>query len=927
MRLTDTTLATRMAENLLPPRQFNIGSSDQYSEWKTWIASFEIYAAALELEKKPGTVQLATMLHCLGPSVQRIFTTLPGDKSSLKEARLVLEGYFAPKRNVVAERYRFRSRQQYANEPIDVYLTALRELIKTCEFGELEDEMLRDQIVEKCFSRRLKERLLSQDDLDLAKAVKIARNTENAVNEARLLHDRQLNEPLENVQRVHAGRKFSCYRCGSTEHKPDECHAKNKKCNKCSKIGHFARVCRSSQTRKDNQKVKEREIVNRKKNKRYKVRAVEGQAESSGEQDSASQSDEEYVLYIKNKDDHLLISVNGRKIKTVADTGCKQNIISSQLYKEQFKRCPLKRTNKKFVTYGQQNPLQCLGYFDADLTTGMKSINEHVYVIEGHAESLLGRQSCFDLDILKQVKVMNIGDVSCTKVNSDKLNLLVEEYDDLFHGLGNITNFAHKINIDPNVKAVSQPLRRIPLSQMEVVSDEIDKMLDNGVIEKSTKPSPWVSNIVVVPKQSGGIRLCCDYRELNKAIIRERHVLPKVDDTLNSLSGSRYFAKIDARSGFLQLSLAEESRHLTTFITNSGCFQFKRVPFGLSDISETFQRVMEEILFGLDGVEISVDDVIVHARTIDELIVRLRKVFERCRQRNLKLNPSKCEFGLTEIKVLGHVVTSQGIKPDPAKTKAIRDAPMPRNVSELKSFLGLCGYVSKFIPHYADIVEPLRELTRKGANWLWTVRQSRAFNDLKSVLSSEQVLACFKLGFPTLLITDASPVGLGAVLVQKQGDNEFKPIAYISRSLSPTEKRYAQIEREALACVWAVERFHNYLFGNEFVLCVDNKPLTSLLAPDCKKILPPRIQRLAWRLYQYNYKIEHVAGKMNIADLLSRLPLMELDETTSGDVADLYVRFIVEHNDSERAISIEEIKIETGKDETLSFLSNLRFPL
>ena len=359
----------------------------------------------------------------------------------------------------------------------------------------------------------------------------------------------------------------------------------------------------------------------------------------------------------------------------------------------------------------------------------------------------------------------------------------------------------------------------------------------------------WVSNIVVVPKQSGGIRLCCDYRELNKAIIRERHVLPKLEDTLNALRGSRYFAKIDAKSGFLQLSLAEDSWHLTTFITNARCFQFKRVPFGLSDINETFQRVMEEILFGIEGVEISIDDIIVHAYTVDELIVRLRRVFERCRQRNLKLNRGKCEFGLTEVKVLGHLVTNQGIKPDPAKTEAIRNTSVPKNVSELKSFLGLCSYVSKFIPPYADLVEPLRALTRKSVKWLWAEEQLQAFERLKEVLSSESVLIGFKLGCPTFLITDASPMGLGAVLMQRQGDNELKLVAYISRSLSPTEGRYSQIEREALACVWAVERSHNYLFGNEFVLCVDNRPLTSLLAPDSRKILPLRIQRLAWRLY------------------------------------------------------------------------------
>ena len=242
-------------------------------------------------------------------------------------------------------------------------------------------------------------------------------------------------------------------------------------------------------------------------------------------------------------------------------------------------------------------------------------------------------------------------------------------------------------------------------------------MLKDDVIEEAPEPSPWVSNLVVVPKTSGGLRVCCDFRELNKAIVRERYVLPKVEDTLDALNGSKYFAKIDARSGFFQLTLSEECRHLTTFITNKGCFQFKRVPFGLSDNSETFKKVMEEILFGLEGVEISVDDVIVHAVTIDQLITRLRKVFERCRERNLKLIKKKCEFGLTEIPVLGHVVSAKGIQPDPGNTKAIQEAPPPANVAELRSFLGVCGYVSKFIPNYAELVEPLRRLTRQNVSW------------------------------------------------------------------------------------------------------------------------------------------------------------------------------------------------------------------
>ena len=446
-------------------------------------------------------------------------------------------------------------------------------------------------------------------------------------------------------------------------------------------------------------------------------------------------------------------------------------------------------------------------------------------------------------------------------------------------------------------------------------------MLEQDIIEEVTEASPWVSNLVIVPKKSGDLRVCCDLREVNKAVIRERYVLPKVEDTLHAMHGSKYFAKIDAKSGFFQLTLAEESRHVTTFITPRGCYRFKRTPFGLSDASEAFQKMMEKILFGIEGVRISADDVIIYAETMAELVKRVRNVFNRCREYNLKLNRSKCEFGVKQISILGHVVSEKGIEPDPAKTEAIRATPPPDNVSDLRSFLGTCGYVAKFIPNYANIAEPLRKLTRKEQKWSWRPEQAKAFKALKEALSGALVLACFRVEAPTYVVTDASPVGLGAILLQDQGTGERKPIAYISRSLTSTERRYSQIEREALGCVWAVERLHNYLFGIKFTLLTDNKPLSSMFEPHSSKVLPPRIQRLAWRLHQYNFCIQHIAGSANTADSLSRLPSMQDDLSDTGFVCENYVRFVYASNMLDlQAVTFSDIRSETSKDVTLSKL-------
>lgn len=420
-----------------------------------------------------------------------------------------------------------------------------------------------------------------------------------------------------------------------------------------------------------------------------------------------------------------------------------------------------------------------------------------------------------------------------------------------------------------------------------------------------------MSPLVVVGKANGDPRLCLDLRRVNEAVVRERFPMPIVDELLARIGKGTVRTRLDIRDAFLQTELAPDSRDVTTFITNKGLFRFKRLPFGLVSAPECFQRVMDEILSGCEGMVCYLDDIYVEGRNKEEHDARLQKVFDRLNLRGVILNQEKCIIGVPELEFLGHVISSNGIRPASSKVEALISFRRPENVAEVKSFLGLANYLNKFIPNLATLDEPLRRILRHSTKFVWSEEQQTAFDTIKKALSDTDNLGYFSVDDATSVIADASPTALGAVLVQKNARGEYRVISFASKSLTDMERRYCQTEKEALALVWSVEKFQMYLLGKQFDLLTDCKALTYLFTPRSKPCA--RMERWILRLQGFQYMVKHIPGEQNIADVLSRLSTLHAEPF---DIAEeLFVNEVAKVAAASTAIRWEELERFSKDDE------------
>ena len=454
------------------------------------------------------------------------------------------------------------------------------------------------------------------------------------------------------------------------------------------------------------------------------------------------------------------------------------------------------------------------------------------------------------------------------KSQVSELTTLLQDYENIFSDKpGNSKVLEHKITLTTE-KPIFSRAYKLPYATRESLKKDIEDMVEMGVIRKST--SPYASPIVLVKKPDGSNRLSVDYRKLNKITIFDPEPMTTAEDLFQKLTNDRYFSKLDLSKGYWQIPVAEQDIEKTAFVTPDGHFEFLKMPFGMINSAATLVRAMRHVFQGLENVDNYIDDIIIHTKTWKEHLEVLKEVLVRLEKAGFSIRPTKCQLGELNIEFIGQNIKQGVLQPLDDNVKRILDAPRPTTKTQVRSFNGLAGYYRDFIPNYSAIAAPLTDLTKKGQpnHVNWGPAQQKAFDTLKRMITEKPILRIPDISRPFVLRTDASNIGLGAVLLQPY-DGQYFPVSYASRKLLDREKNYSAIEKEGLALVWAVEKFRQYLYGIEFTLQTDHRPLVYI---NSAKFENSRVMRWALMLQNYRIHMESIKGSDNFgADYMSRV--------------------------------------------------------
>ena len=860
-----------MAEaSLRLPPSLDIHDGNLGENYKRWKREVDVYLLASGATEKPNAVQTAIILHCAGPQMMEVFEHFQfakkEDKTNPEKVFQQIKEYCTPKQNVVLQTFRFWNVQ--LQEPFDTFLTELRTRAEACDFKE-KDRMIRDKIV-FTHTGKLQELLLRETDLTLGKAIDICRAFEhsakqvkemsassqkiNKVTSSRTMNGNpanhgyggarpKQNDPSSTRNTSTAGYSSKnkktgvvpnkeCNFCGKThQFLKSKCPAWGKTCAKCQGRNHFANKCKQ------------------------RVNTVE---EDYSDTDNLQGLQ---VLKVKGRNrTTALMKVNGCDVRFQLDSGADVNTICQRF----VKKTQVLATPQKLVMWNKTK-LKPLGETILDVKnpkTGEITSTRFTVVPNGF-NCLLGSTTVQEMGL---ITVNNHKFVGKVQTESEDLGDLGEA----------------KLCVDPNVKPKILPSRRIPIALESDVQVEINRLVGAGVLVAVDEPTEWVSQMAVVRKPSGKLRICIDPQPLNVALQREHYRLPTLDDVLPKFNDAKIFTKLDVKAAYWHVKLDYESSILTTMITPFGRFRWARLPFGLKVSSEIFQKRLHQAIGDLPGVISVADDIVVigygksRTQAEENHKVNLEKLQTRCKERNIKLNEEKAAIKQTSITFMGHIITDKGVEADPGKVEAIQKMPAPTNVQGVKRLCGMIQYLAKFMPNLASSLEPIRMLTRKDTPWNWSDECQEAFQRIKDSVSATPVLAYYDPHKELIVQVDSSSTGLGTVLLQ-----DGKPIEYASRALTSSEVNWAQIEKEMLAVVFGLERFDQYTCGREVIVQNDHKPLKAILNKPLSQG-PKRLQAMKMRLHRYNINFEYLEGsRLLIADTLSRAYINYIEESPS----------------------------------------------
>ena len=865
------------------------------------------------------------------------------------------EKHVAPKVNHRLARYQLQQLRQTNDEFVDVFLTRCRNQATRCRFRDNDetDERLIEQLIVGTKHKKVQERLLEKgEQLTLGEAMDIARTYEATQSQMEEL-DGESNKDIHGINENESENKAKkCPNCGLDHplQPRKKCPAYGSVCLNCQKENHWARVCRSrnqggTRGRQRNRENPRSRHHSRSIDRRNRRRSASGKRRAGNRRELSDQFETitfesitvdvigpqaqpaNEVFVTVNVDLHS-ISSHPAALKAKLDTGAQGNILPLRLYRRMYpenltsegfpKPGVLEHSSTVLTAYGGAKLVQH-GKCRIDCVFNGRKSAATFFVTEADGPAIIGLPTCLELNLVtlncsvQQGSPLNVNrtreQVTLIKDKGD----LVKRYPDCFDGVGKFQGQYH-ITVDPSVPPVVHAQRRVPLSLRDDIKDELDDMESRGIITKlkEGEPTAWVNSLVYRRKPNGKLRICLDPKDLNKAISREHHVIPTLEEILPKLSGAKYFSIVDAKCGYWNVELDQASSYLTTFNSPFGRYRFLRMPFGLKMSQDVFQAKIDQTFEGCEGTIGIADDIVIFGKSEQEHDNHLHGMLTRCRNTGLKLNPDKCKIKQKKIKFYGVICGEDGVQPDPSKVSALKQMAPPTNKQELQAFLGLATYMGPFISDLSTLTAPLRELVKENSLFDWNSAHQQAFDAIKNAINAEAALAYYDPTKEVTLQVDASSTGLGAALLQDK-----KPIAFASKALTDTESRYANIERELLAVVYGCERFHTYLYGRSFIAESDHKPLEAIQLKNLMSA-PPRLQRMLLRLQPYDVTIKYRPGKqVLVADALSRLspeekiPIPDLNV----EIHDVCPQFSSE--------CLQRIRAETAKDPELSALKEV----